>query len=71
MAGFTKLADFAQKTISFGLFGLTVYLLIASGRGAYVMSQKRKERLALLAKEQPPETSGSAQEMENTPTVSG
>ena len=56
MGRLTKFADFAQKTISFGLFGITVYLLVVAGRGAYFVSQRRKERLALLEKEQLAET---------------
>lgn len=49
MAGFfSKAATFTQRTIALGLSSLTVYLLYLTAKGAYIMREKRLERVRLM-----------------------
>lgn len=49
MAGFfSKAATFGQRTIALGLSTFSVYLLYLTFKGAYIMREKRLERVKLM-----------------------
>jgi hypothetical protein len=45
---FSKAATFGQRTIALGLSSLSVYLLYLSFKGAYIMRQKRLDKVKLM-----------------------